>query len=308
MALPRKARKITIDGLDYRWMTSRNSDVLSVPVFVQEAAGRGSVLEFAFPVETEWVPINDTGDYRLAQKTSVTPANIRETVVQALELGWDPLTPKRLPVRCDWEGKLRLAKSYGITWTEIDDHESWNKGDPLAALTSYLTEYGKPHPKWVEKWSTPHPDPLQNVWEATIDPGVMMDVLEFSRACKDLVNILHAFAFRKGKVAEILSLETMGFEMGTGWQRHIDGTNERLSDQEKLRSIREDIEILCQRAREHASISEFRIDFIEATDIGTHGDWLTFRRVTADIIRSIAPKPPDLETLTKAWCDRVQRY
>jgi len=99
----------------------------------------------------------------------------------------------------------------------------------------------------------------------------------------------------------------MKFETGTGWQRHIDGTNARLSEQEKLRSIRKDIEILCRRAREDASILGFRIDVIEATDIGTLGDWLTFRKETADIIRSVAPQPPDLETLIKAWRIQVRR-
>ena len=62
MALPRKARKITIDGVDYRWMTSRNSDVLSVPVFVQEAEGKGNVLEFDFPVATNVVFLEVTND------------------------------------------------------------------------------------------------------------------------------------------------------------------------------------------------------------------------------------------------------
>ena len=40
---------------------------------------------------------------------------------------------------------------------------------------------------------------------------------------------------------------------------------------------------------------------IETTDIGTHGHWGTFLEVTAELLRSIVPSPPGLETIEKSW-------
>ncbi len=305
MTLPKKSRSITVNDIHYKWMTSRASGILSVPVLIQEAAGQGPILKLVFWVETQWA--KSTGDdatYRLVQVTSITPAIIRKAILEAIEFGWSPTERSDLQFRIDFDGRVRVINETAGERqgpNPIDDDESWDHGDPLAALTYYLIEYRRPHPSWVKKWSAGGDDPVYAAWQATSNPAIMMDVLLATGQCDSLTRILHAFAFQTGKVGELLQLESLGFPPRTGWPRHLDGTNERLSEQDKLRSIREDIALLSKCARERADIREFRITMIETTDIGTHGHWGTFLKVTADLLRSIIPIPPTLEMVERKW-------
>ena len=296
MTLPRKARTICVGDQQFRWMVSKTSSILSVPVYVQLAEGQCSRLEMVYYVETAW-QVGKDGQYHFVQKTSVTPANIRDLIQQAFKLGWIPSSSKNVRFRSTWNNQIvsatRLSKD---RFDEIYELEKWEGGDPLAQLTSCLTTYGRPHPTWLNRWQS-----LCNAWQATADPGVMLDILFATKRSADLVAILRTFAFREGIVGDLLRMERMGFAGGTGWQRHLDGTNAKLTPEDKLRSIVEDIEFLSENARQKANIHDFRIHMIEATDIGTHGDWPTFCFTVANIIRSVVPEPPGIDNLVAAW-------
>ena len=74
-----------------------------------------------------------------------------------------------------------------------------------------MCEYGNAHPEWVKKLTCEGGDALCNAWQESYDPGVMIDILMAANKCRDLVKILHAFAFKTGNVGELLKLEPLIF-------------------------------------------------------------------------------------------------
>src|SRR5262245_33148533 len=83
-----RSRRITVDGADYQWTTSREhepgySTRREGALFIQEAGGAGQKLRV-------WV---DLGPVGAPKPTPITPALVAAAIRTALDLGWRPLTP-----------------------------------------------------------------------------------------------------------------------------------------------------------------------------------------------------------------------
>ena len=283
-----------VNKIPFRWMVSKVSNLLYVLVYIQEASGKGSLLEININTKTIWQkdPIAEAG-YRLVQKFFVTNSIIQNYIEQALEAGWDYLKSDRISFHHIQGKKFFPYRSK----EEMLADNRWKNDYPLSDLQYYLVEYNKVHPNWISKWSV-YGDPLKFAWQQCQHPLVMTDFLWRLKKSHELIKIMHTYAFPSGKIAEILELPTIHFEE-SGWERHCRGLNKSLSNYDKMRSIKEDIKTLSEYARNLADIGQFENEMILITDIGPCGDWDTYRKVTSDLVRSITPELPSWNNFLK---------
>jgi hypothetical protein len=96
MSLARKgARKITVDGKEYRWKVSVDSGYFTI--VVQLASGTGQRLEARTAFGRNW------GDAR-----PITPAGIASLIRVAIDEGWAPSSEGSPHRMNDVDGRVRL--------------------------------------------------------------------------------------------------------------------------------------------------------------------------------------------------------
>lgn len=288
MSLPKNARSITVKGRQYKWLVEKNSNIAQVNVLIQDSSGSGRKLSTSFAPILGWeeCPESDSG-YRLVQKSSVTPADIASTIETALDNGWNP------------SGK-KISHNHKRKYEEnILEYTHWDTGDPLASFTACLNRYGKPHPDWLDKYSSNGLDPFYNIWQITKDPGVMFEVLFNANRGKEMAAVLEYFAFKKGIVGKLFKLDTSKF-FNNG--QAIDSYYfKNLNNEDKLKSIFSDMKELADEIRSKPDFDYMRAELIYITDLGSYGDHETFCRVTGNIIREAVPNPLTLKEVMDSW-------
>lgn len=83
-----RGRSINVDGRDYTWVVKDRRDTI---LRVQDADGSGSVLYVNFGYPSLTTPV------------AITPARVKELIVEALDQGWEPTEqhPPDFPVICN---------------------------------------------------------------------------------------------------------------------------------------------------------------------------------------------------------------
>ena len=268
MSLPRRARRIHVDGESYRWLVSSRDLPRQLSLLVQREDGGGARLRVGFAFVRIERPSPDGASRSVSQQTVSSPGFVRDAIRDALEEGWNP----RLPgpdVVIPYDDGFRRPDWPMPTEPEL---VAW---DPLVEMVvGHAPGSTRPSAEWVLHWSQGGRDPLAAAWEASTDPGVMLDVLEQARpaACRTLEA---AFATRTGSVADLFAR----------------------NPEDAPRSLHDDLLALEKAAQECALEDHegaFHHEVIWKTDVGPRGDWNLFRAELSAVVRAIAGPPPTI--------------
>ncbi|MFO0653273.1 MAG: hypothetical protein U0326_44040 [Polyangiales bacterium] len=271
MALPKHARRITVDGEAYRWLVSTSALPGEVRAIVQHEGGRGPKLCARFAA-VHIARTQPDGSVAHPQSTVVSSAFVRDAIRHARDEGWDPLGDgPDVAVRYDDgfrdpDGAVQRAPQRVAL-------------DPLVErVVCNAPGSTGPTAAWTRYWSRGGRDPLTAAWEASSNPGVMFDVLSAALpAARHAVE--RAFAERSGPVAAM-------FER---------------NPPDAPRSIRGDLDALVEAAGQSVRgeyAGALHHELILRTDVGTAGDWNRFCAEVSEVIRALVATPPttaDLE-------------
>src|SRR5687767_10838326 len=84
-------RRITVDGVVYRYHISPNDGYIAV--LVRPEGIRGQILWVAFHYHDEWIPAGN-GAYTSAGHRLILPRVVRLAILDGLRRGWDPAATK----------------------------------------------------------------------------------------------------------------------------------------------------------------------------------------------------------------------
>lgn len=89
MALPQKGtRRITVEGVVYRWVASPNDGYITL--VVERADNPGQRLEALFEYHDIFQPVGADAARVVGQCRSVSPGAVRAVILAALGRGWRP--------------------------------------------------------------------------------------------------------------------------------------------------------------------------------------------------------------------------
>jgi hypothetical protein len=267
--LPRRARRIVVDGQSYRWLVGRprvSAGLALIPLYLEAAPVRGSRLRVDFKRVYFERPLPGGSGSAVAQGTVVSPGFVRAAIRHGLEQGWDPRSkgPDRV---LPYDDGFRSA-----VWV-MRDERTFDSIDPLVEMVvSRPPDSPRPSAEWVLHYASGGVDALQAAWAASTDPGVMLDVLYASRP-DDAKRIERAFASRSGPVDGLFDHNPQG---------HPD----KLHDD--LVSLSRNAEVSLSGDYEGA----FHHDVIWIVDVGGAGRGDRFCEQVSACFRALVPDGP----------------
>jgi hypothetical protein len=92
MGLAKKgSAKIRVQERDYRWVVSPNDGIMDL--VIQENSGKGRKLAIAIDYDDERHPMPSIpGGFSVTPQRQITPGMVRDMILQAIGLGWQPDT------------------------------------------------------------------------------------------------------------------------------------------------------------------------------------------------------------------------